>query len=89
MGAVRGLVVLTGSSVFCKLPSLQGRLEEGTVARGRKAPASGMHEADAIQIDQRVLGWSLRYCWTEDYSFSNKILEFMIYCTLNYTILNR
>lgn len=39
--------------------------------------------------DQRVLGWNLRYCWTEDYTFSNKILEFMIYCTLNYTILNR
>ena len=25
--------------------------------------------------DQRVLGWSLRCCWTEDYTFSNKILE--------------
>ena len=48
-------MVLTGSSVFCKLRSLQGRLEEGTVARGRKAPASGMHEADAIQINAKLI----------------------------------
>lgn len=49
---VRGLLVLT-DSCLCKLHSLQGLRREVWLEGGR--PLLGMHDADAVQINTKLI----------------------------------